>query len=137
VFPWFVLALWLVTATFGLRELIGWRRSPDKPPPVAYRHLTTALTGLGLWAAFVLSGATALAWLTFGVLFLNNNWGDGVLTTGWRSRNPALATWTWRDHLSANWEIVRFGRSPGVTAHAWLAGAVFFSVLGTAVASTF
>lgn len=135
MFPLLVLALWVVTASLGLRELIGWRRSDDGPPPVVYRHLATALTGLGLWATFVVTSGAVLAWLTFAVLFLNNNLGEKLLLTGWRSRNPTRADGSWREHLAANWEIVRFGRSPGVTAHAWLAGFTFFSVLGVAVAA--
>ena len=136
MFPLVVAALWVTTMAFGLRQLIGWRRSPQRPPAVVYRHLATAVTGLALWITFVLTDRALLAWLAFAVVFLNNELGDRVLAFGWRSRHPSRATGTWRDRGPANWEIIRFGRSPGVTAHAWLAGATFFSVLGTAIASS-
>jgi hypothetical protein len=136
MFPLVVTGIWVVQIGFGLWQLLGWRRSSDRPPSVVYKHLATALCGLALWIAFVVTDEALLAWMAFAVLFLNNELGDRVLRFGWGTRNPARVTRTWRDRLAANWEIIRFARSPGVTVHAWLAGVVFFSVLGTAIAAT-
>src|SRR5690349_12317317 len=137
MFSLLVAGVWTVQVGFGLWQLVGWRRSPQRPPAVVYTHLTTALSGLALWISFMVTDNALLAWLTFAVLFLNNELGDRVLRFGWGSRHPTRVTRTWRDRAAANWEIIRFGRSAGVTVHAWLAGVVFFSVLGTAIAATF
>ena len=127
------LALWLVTATLGILELLAWRSSSSKPPPLAYRHATTALTGLVLWAGFVVTDRALLAWVAVAVLGLGNGLGDLLTTTGWRSRNSGGTASLIKDAGSAVGEVLRFRRSRRVVAHALLAGATFFIVLVAAV----
>ena len=133
VFSLVALALWLVTATLGILELLAWRRSSSKPSPLAYRHAVTALTGLALWAAFVITDRELLAWVAFAVLALNNALGDLLTTFGWRSRNSGGTASLTKDLGSAVGEVLRFRRSGRVVAHALLAGATFVSVLAAAI----
>ena len=127
------LALWLVTAALGILELLAWRSSSSKPPPLAYRHAATALTGLALWAAFVTTDRAVLAWVAFAVLALNNGLGDLLTTAGWRSRNTGGTASLAKDARSAVGEVLRFRRRRRVVAHALLAGATFVSVLAAAI----
>ena len=127
------LGLWLVTAALGIVELLAWRRSTRKPPPLAYRHAATALTGLFLWAGFVAADRALLAWVAFAVLALNNGLGDVLTTLGWRSRNSGGTASLSTDARSAVWEVLRLRRGRRVIAHALLAGATFFSVLAAAI----
>ena len=127
------LALWLVTAALGILEFLAWRRSSSKPPPLVYRHAATALTGLALWAGFVLTDRAPLAWMAVAVLALGNGLGDLLTTGGWRSRNTGGTGSLTKDVRSALGEVLRFRRSRRVVAHALLAGATFFSVLAAAI----
>jgi len=127
------LGLWLITAALGIVELLAWRRSTSKPPPLAYRHAATALTGLILWAGFVVAERALLAWMAFAVLAVNNGLGDVLTTVGWRSRNTGGTASLANDARSAVGEVLRFRRGRRVIAHALLAGATFFSVLAAAI----
>jgi len=127
------LALWLVTAVLGAAELLAWRSSSSRPPPLAYRHATTALTGLALWTGFVVTDRALLAWVALAVLALANGLGDLLTTAGWRARNSGGTASRTRDTRSAVGEVLRFRRSLRVTAHALLAGVTFFSVLAAAI----
>jgi len=72
------LVSWLVTASLGAFMLRTWlargglrserAKAGGLPPPLIFGHATAALTGLVVWAAFVASGARALAWA--GVILL-------------------------------------------------------------------
>lgn len=123
------LALWLLTLTLGASELIGWRRSPSPPPPLAYQHAATALTGLAVWVGFVLTDRAALAWLALVVLAVNNGLGDLLTTAGWRRRHAGGTPSLTRDLGSAVGEVLRLRRRGRVVAHALLGGATFFCVL--------
>lgn len=127
------LGLWVVTAVLGFAELLAWRRSSSRPPPLAYRHAATALTGLFLWAGFVAADRAPLAWMAFAVLAFNNGLGDVLTTVGWRSRNSGGTASLSKDARSAVSEVLRFRRGRRVIAHALLAGATFFSVLAAAI----
>jgi len=127
------LVLWLVTAALGVSELLSWRSSSSKPPPLVYRHAATALTGLALWTGFVATGRPPLAWVAFAVLALNNGLGDLLTTAGWRSRNAGGTSSLTNHARSAVGEVLRFRRRSGVVAHALLAGATFIFVLAAAI----
>jgi hypothetical protein len=72
------LITWLFTASIGafmLRAVItlgGLRRqrarSGGLPPAVLFAHFGLALTGLTVWAGYVVTGRVALAWSAVGVL---------------------------------------------------------------------
>jgi hypothetical protein len=133
VFSLVALTLWLVTAALGILELLAWRSASNKPPPLAYRHAATALAGLAVWAAFVITDRALLAWAALAVLALNNGLGDLLTTRGWRSRNSGGTASLTKDVGSAVGEVLRFRRSRRVIAHALLAGVTFLSVLAAAV----
>jgi hypothetical protein len=126
-------ALWLVTAALGILELLAWRNSSSRPPPLAYRHATTALTGLVLWVGFLVTDRAVLAWAALAVLALGNGLGDLLTTVGWRSRNSGGTASLTKDARSAVGEVLRFRRSRRVVAHALLAGVTFVSVLAAAI----
>lgn len=83
------LAVWFVTAAAGAYLLAGWlgaggwrwrRIRPARAVPMAVLgHFGLALTGLGIWVAFVVTGLTALAWVAVGVVVLVAGLGMGVL----------------------------------------------------------
>ena len=88
---------WLVTASLGGYMLHTWlvrgglRRERAKegglPPPLIFGHAGLALSGLLIWAAFVASGARALAWTA--VAFLMVTVGLGLCTVTLWTPYPA------------------------------------------------
>ncbi len=72
------LVSWLITAGTGAYLLAGWishggarqprTRSAGLPPAVIFGHFGLAVTGLLIWAAFVATAVTALAWTAAGLL---------------------------------------------------------------------
>jgi hypothetical protein len=72
------LIAWFVTALGGLYMLAVWliendatdqRNSASRLPlPVIVGHMTLAVTGLGVWVAYLLLDRPALAWTAFGIL---------------------------------------------------------------------
>jgi hypothetical protein len=85
------LLAWLATAASGGWILLRWlraggnplRKSPTAAPPaVILGHVGGGLLGLVLWAAFMLSGWAALAWVAVGLLAPVAGAGMGVLALG-------------------------------------------------------
>jgi hypothetical protein len=72
------LVSWLITASLGGFMLHTWlargglRRESAKPgglpPPLIFGHATAALSGLLIWAVFLVSGVRPLAWAAVGLL---------------------------------------------------------------------
>lgn len=72
------LITWFAGVTLGLYMLTVWliendvtRRgaAPSKlPAPVIFGHMTLALTGLGLWFAYLINDTDTFAWAAFGLL---------------------------------------------------------------------
>ncbi len=72
------LVSWLITAGSGGYLLAGWishggarrprTRSTGLPPMVVFSHVGLATAGLLIWAAFVATRVTALAWVAAGLL---------------------------------------------------------------------
>jgi manganese efflux pump family protein len=72
------LVSWVITAGTGAYLLAGWishggvrrprTRSAGLPPVVIFGHFGLAVTGLLIWAAFVATAVTALAWTAAGLL---------------------------------------------------------------------
>jgi manganese efflux pump family protein len=85
------LAVWVVTASAGAYLLWGWlahvglRRRPGRaagvPPVVILGHFGLAVTGLGLWIAFVASGQAVLAWIAASLLLPIAGLGMATLVT--------------------------------------------------------
>jgi len=86
------LAAWVVTATAGAWLLAGWlahgglrrpfTRVAGVPRPVVVGHAALALTGLGIWIAFLVTGVTALAWTAVGVVLVVAGLGMATLAGG-------------------------------------------------------
>ena len=86
------LAAWVVTATAGAWLLAGWlahgglrrpfTRVAGVPRPVVVGHAALALTGLGIWIAFLVTGVTALAWTAVGVVLAVAGLGMATLAGG-------------------------------------------------------
>lgn len=77
------LVAWVLTAAAGAYLLAGRLRgrSPGGAPlPVL--HAVAGVTGLAVWAAFLLTGTIALAWLAVGLTFLIAGLGMAALLTG-------------------------------------------------------
>ncbi|MFC7615069.1 hypothetical protein ACFQV2_17655 [Actinokineospora soli] len=123
------LATWVTSAGVGLYLLVRWLVRRRTPTRLMWFHLATALTGLAVWITYLSTDRpTALAWVAFGVLFLNNDLGDRIGTGGWRHRNPEGR----QPRLRATLELLS-GKRPIALTHALLAGTTFFLVLFTAL----
>jgi manganese efflux pump family protein len=67
------LVAWLITASIGAYMARAWFRGGGRaddafPPGVLLGHASLAITGLAVWASYVISGLAALAWAATGVL---------------------------------------------------------------------
>jgi len=72
------LIVWFVTALWGLYMLAVWLIENDAtrqgesasrlPLPVILAHVLLAVTGLGVWIAYLLLDRPALAWTALGIL---------------------------------------------------------------------
>lgn len=85
------LLAWLATAASGGWVLARWlfaggsplrRTTAAAPPAVILAHASAGALGLGLWAAFMLSGWVVLAWIALGMLAPVAGLGMGVLLLG-------------------------------------------------------
>jgi hypothetical protein len=83
------LMAWFVTAAVGSYLLADWlaaggrrRRRPagGLVPITVFSHFGLAVTGLGLWIAFVITGTRVLAWLGVGLVVLIAGLGMGALS---------------------------------------------------------
>jgi manganese efflux pump family protein len=91
--PLAALLAWLVTAAAGSYLLAGWLavggsrrrlravriRATGLTRGFVVGHFGLALTGLGIWIAFLGTGVTALAWVSVGLVILIAGLGMGVL----------------------------------------------------------
>lgn len=74
------LIIWFAAVLAGLYMFTVWliendvtarHTAPSQlPVPVIFTHLALAVTGLGVWAAYLILDRAALAWTAFGVLCL-------------------------------------------------------------------
>jgi hypothetical protein len=86
------LAAWVVTAAAGARLLAGWlahgglsrryTRVAGVPRAVITGHFVLALTGLGIWIVFLVTGLHALAWAAVGVVLAVAGLGMATLAGG-------------------------------------------------------
>jgi len=84
------LGAWLAAAAAGGYLLVSWvavarRRRPQqggRPPVVLIAHASLAIAGLGIWTAFLATGAAYLAWLAVAMLLVIAGLGMATLVTG-------------------------------------------------------
>ncbi len=86
------LAAWVVTVAAGSWLLAGWiakgglrrgyARVAGVPRAVIVGHFTLALTGLGIWVAFLATGVPALAWVSVAVVLSVAGLGMATLAGG-------------------------------------------------------
>ena len=86
------LAAWVVTVAAGAWLLAGWivkgglrrgyARVAGVPRAVIVGHFTLALTGLGVWIAFLATGVPALAWVSVAVVLSVAGLGMATLAGG-------------------------------------------------------
>jgi hypothetical protein len=86
------LAVWVVTVAAGIWLLAGWiakgglrrgyARVAGVPRVVIVGHFTLALTGLGIWVAFLATGVAALAWVSVAVVLSVAGLGMATLAGG-------------------------------------------------------
>jgi hypothetical protein len=114
--PFYALASWLLTELVGALMVRSWiagggvraaRQRPPRPDamslPVLAGHAGLNLAGLICWVCFVVSGATALAWLA--LAFMAPAIGLGIST---------LTIWTPYPATRGDPEPDGAGREPGV-----------------------
>lgn len=124
--PFYALASWLLTELLGALMVRSWiasggmRAARQRPPgsdeislPILAGHAGLNLAGLICWVCFVLSGATALAWL--GLAFMASAIGLGIST---------VAIWTPYPAKRAEPEADSAGHEPGVLSRDDLARAL-------------
>ena len=80
------LGAWLATATAGAYLLAGWlgaaRGRRSRPPSVLIGHASLAITGLGIWTAFLVTNLPELAWFAVGAILVVAGLGMATLVTG-------------------------------------------------------
>jgi hypothetical protein len=124
--PFYALASWLLTELIGALMVRSWmagggvRAARQTPPrsdamslPVLAGHAGLNLAGLVCWVCFVLSGATALAWLA--LAFMAPAIGLGIST---------LTIWTPYPAVCADPEPDGGRREPGVLSASEVARAL-------------
>ena len=96
------LVSWLITASLGAFMLRTWlargglhrerARPGGLPPQLIFGHATAAITGLLVWAAFLVSGVRPLAWAAVGLLMAAIGLGLCTVTlwTPSPARKPSL-----------------------------------------------
>jgi hypothetical protein len=128
------LLAWLATAGSGGWMLIRWRRAGGRlarprgaadtaaPSAVILGHAGLGLLGLAMWALFMITGWTALAWISVGLLAPVAGLGLTVLFTGLPSPRPRRSP-------------TRSGRQPAaaIAAHGLFVLATLLLVLLAAV----
>jgi hypothetical protein len=94
------LVSWLLTVSLGAFMLRTWlargglgrerARAGGLPPQLIFGHATLAITGLLIWAAYLVAGTRALAWTAVGVLMLTVGLGLCTVTlwTPYPARRP-------------------------------------------------
>jgi len=92
------LAAWAVTMAAGTWLLAGWiarggltrryARAAGVPRAVIVSHFTLALTGLGIWIAFLVTGVPALAWTAVAVVLSVAGLGMATLAGGLPEQRP-------------------------------------------------
>ena len=94
------LVSWLLTVSLGAFMLRTWlargglgrerARAGGLPPQLIFGHATLAITGLLIWAAYLVAGTRALAWTAVGVLMLTVGLGLCTVTlwTPYPARKP-------------------------------------------------
>jgi hypothetical protein len=135
-----VLAAWLITAVLGIAVLLAWlrrrRRGSAFPVRLVTAHLLTAVVGLGLWTAYLVTHRLAPAWLAFVTLNVTNGVGDAILTGRWRALAGTGRSWI-ADYRRAVLQVLK-GRHPrAATLHGLLGGLTFFSTLVACLTATF
>ena len=95
------LGAWVVTVAAGAWLLAGWlargglrrsfARSAGVPRPVIIGHFVLALTGLGIWIAFLAADVAALAWAAVGVILAVAGLGMATLAGGLPEEHQADA----------------------------------------------
>lgn len=125
------LGLLLATAGIGTASLAGWLRNhhASVPRAKATAHVAMQLGTLGLWVAFLLTGALWPAWAAFVAVNAGAAFGDRLMYASYRARHPAEGR---ASYLAIAGEVVRSG-GPGRTMHALLAPAVIVLMLTTCI----
>jgi hypothetical protein len=120
------LVSWLVTASLGGFMLHTWlargglhrarAAAGGLPPQLIFGHAAAALTGLGIWTAFLASALRPLAWAAVGLLMAAIGLGLCTVTlwTPYPARRPRAAA----DHPHEEWPYRR-GQGTGA---GWPAG---------------
>jgi 1,4-dihydroxy-2-naphthoate octaprenyltransferase len=94
-----ILGIWIITAvggafmwsyTTGVGRPESVARSSNLPPLVLFLHPLLGLTGLGIWIAYMYTGANSLAWLAFAELVIGALLGDLLLMRTLRPRRHAV-----------------------------------------------
>jgi hypothetical protein len=78
------LVAWLVTAALGLAMLARWIRPAWRRgtrPVLNLAHLGLAIAGLLTWTGYLFSGASVVAWVAWGLLFVAVGLGMALLFT--------------------------------------------------------
>jgi hypothetical protein len=129
--PYVVLAVWLIQAAVGVSLFVRWLRHGRNGIPTVVTHAGSAVVGLGLWVAFIATGALLPAWLALAAITVGNGFGDAMLV-----RRHRRAEGTSASYASAIGAVFRGRMPPRITFHACFAGVVYFLCLGVCIGAT-
>lgn len=128
------LALLLVTAGLGLASLLAWVRHRSAGLPVVRiaAHVALQVLSIGIWAAFVLTGAVLLAWIAFAVITAGQVLGDLLMFASYRARHPGAVR---ADYRAVSGDVLSF-RRPVPALHALVGALAWFGMLAICIAAT-
>jgi hypothetical protein len=128
------LVLLLVTAALGLASLLARarRRAAGFPAVKITAHVSLQLVSIGVWVAFVGTGAVLLAWIAFAVISAGQVLGDLLMFASYRARRPGAAEAGYR---AVSGDVLSF-RRPVPALHALFGAVAWFGMLAICIVAT-
>lgn len=131
-----VLIAWIIQGTVGVTLFIGWlRHANGRSARTVIAHLALSLSGLALWAWFVVTGSIVPAWFAFAIITAGNTFGDMMLLGRARRLEPGATTLRQRYGVAIS-AAFRGKLPPRVAFHAVFSGVVYFGCLGVCIGAT-
>lgn len=128
---WGVLCLLVATVVLGLLSLRKWLRVDAASAPIAKitMHVVLQATSIALWASFIVTANTWLAWVSFVVITAGQVFGDLLMFVSYRARHRLAGPVNYR---AVAGDVLGFSRP--VPALQAIVGALgWFTMLATCI----